>query len=404
MAMHLTGQYPADWQGRRWERPIAAWCGGPGGQAVRDTVQRVLMGNIGEFGTGMIPGSDIVDVSMARGVPDAVESVRVRNANTGTSRLTFKSYEQGRQKWQGETLDYIWLDEEPPLDIYTEALSRTNATGGIVAITFTPLLGVSDVVIRFLKERSPDRHDTVMTIDDAEHIPPEERARIIASYPAHERDARTRGVPALGSGRVFPFPRDMIAVEAFKIPSHWALIGGIDFGWDHPTAAVRLAHERDTDTVYVTECYRVGEQVPVVHAGALRPWGKIPWAWPHDGLQHDKTSGEQLAELYRKNGLDMIFERAKFSDDRGSGVEAGLIEMADRMQTNRWKVFSHLNDWFEEFDLYHRKDGIVVKMRDDLISASRYGMMMLRHARAGAAPKDRYAAGRPRRSGSWMAA
>ncbi len=211
-------------------------------------------------------------------------------------------------------------------------------------------------------------------------------------------------MPALGSGRVFPFPRDMVSVEAFKIPSHWALIGGIDFGWDHPTAAVRLAHERDTDTVYVTECYRVGEQVPVVHAGALRPWGKIPWAWPHDGLQHDKTSGEQLAELYRKNGLDMIFERAKFSDDRGSGVEAGLIEMADRMQTNRWKVFSHLNDWFEEFDLYHRKDGIVVKMRDDLISASRYGMMMLRHARAGAAPKDRYAAGRPRRSGSWMAA
>jgi hypothetical protein len=288
-----------------------------------------------------------------------------------------------------------------------EGLSRTNATGGFTWLTFTPLLGVSDVVMRFLKERSDDRADIVMTIEDVEHISPEERARIIASYPAHEREARTRGVPILGSGRVFPFPREVVACEAIPVPRHWARIGGLDLGWDHPTAAVEIAHDRDSDTVYVINAYRVREQTVAVHAGALVPWGKgLPWAWPHDAFSHDKGSGEQIAELYRRHGLNMLPEHAQFSDDRGNGVEAGLFEMLDRIQTNRLKVFEHLNDWFEEFELYHRKDGVVVKERDDLMSATRYGIMMLRYARSLPMPYDAYA--RPykqgRRSGSAWAA
>jgi hypothetical protein len=155
--------------------------------------------------------------------------------------------------------------------------------------------------MRFLKEPSPDRSDTVLAIEDALHIAPEERERIIASYPAHERDARTRGVPILGSGRVFPFPRELLQVDAFKIPRHWGSLAAIDIGWDHPTAAVRIAHDRDSDVVYVTECYRMRETTVSVHAGALVPWGKkLPWAWPHDAFQHDKGSGIQIAQLYRQ--------------------------------------------------------------------------------------------------------
>lgn len=401
---HLTGLYPDWWQGRVFEDAAQAWVGAPSGELVRDGAQRVLLGRPGEWGTGMIPKAQIVDVSRANGIRDLVDSVTVKHVRGGNSRVKFKSYDQGRLRWQAETLHFVWMDEEPPEDVYIEALSRTNATKGIVWLSFTPLLGVSDVVMRFLKESSPDRADIVMTIEDAPHISAAERDRIIASYPEHEREARTRGVPILGSGRIFPFPRAMLSCEPIAIPRHWARIGGIDLGWDHPTAAVELAHDRDADCVYVINAYRARQQTVAVHAGSLVPWGKsLPWAWPHDAFSHDKGSGEQIAELYKRHGLNMLHEHAQFADDRGNGVEAGLFEMLDRMQTNRLKVFEHLHDWFEEFELYHRKDGVVVKERDDILSATRYALMMLRYARATPAQLDTLAS-RRRGRGSAMAA
>src|SRR5690606_16745961 len=111
-----------------------------------------------------------------------------------------------------------------------------------------------------------------------------------------------------------------------------------------------------------------------------KPWGAwVPTAWPHDGLQTDKGSGEQLARQYAATGLLMLKDRATFEDGT-NGVEAGLMEMLERMQTGRFKVFSHLEDWFGEFRLYHRKDGKVVKLQDDLMSATRYAVMMKRKA------------------------
>ncbi|MGC6330976.1 phage terminase large subunit family protein [Rhizorhabdus sp. FW153] len=226
------------------------------------------------------------------------------------------------------------------------------------------------------------RHVTRMTIDDAEHYTPAQRAAIVAAYPPHERKARAEGIPMLGSGRVFPVDEDLIRVPAFEIPAHWVQIGGLDFGWDHPTAAVRLAWDRDADCLYVTASYGQREATPLIHAAALKPWGSwLPWAWPHDGLQHDKGSGAALAQQYREQGLALLPERACF-EDGGNGIEAGIAEMLDRMLSGRWKVFDHLEDWFAEFRLYHRKDGIIVKTRDDRLSASRYAMMMKRMALA----------------------
>jgi len=223
-----------------------------------------------------------------------------------------------------------------------------------------------------------------MTIDDAEHYTPEQRAAIIAAYPAHEREARVKGIPALGSGRIFPVTDEAVTCQAFAIPPFWPQLGAMDFGWDHPFAAVSLAWDRDTDTIYVTRAYREREATPVVHAAALRPWGDwLPWAWPHDGLQHDKGSGSSLADQYAAQKLNMMPERAHYLTETGekqSGVEAGLADMLTRMQTGRFKVFAHLADWFSEFRLYHRKDGKVVKEMDDLLSATRYGVMMLRFA------------------------
>ena len=219
-----------------------------------------------------------------------------------------------------------------------------------------------------------------MTIDDVDHYSAEEKARIIASYPPHEREARAKGIPTMGSGRVFPVPEEQIKTEPKAIPRHWPQINGVDFGWDHPFAAVNVAWDRDADCVYVCRAYRQREATPIIHAAAIRPWGEwIPCAWPHDGYQHDKGSGDQLAELYRGQHLNMLAEQATHPEG-GNGVEAGLMEMLDRMQTGRLKVFANLGEWFEEFRLYHRKDGKLVKERDDLMSATRYAIMMLRFA------------------------
>lgn len=219
-----------------------------------------------------------------------------------------------------------------------------------------------------------------MTIDDAEHYTDEQRAAIINSYPAHEREARIKGIPSLGSGRVFPIADEKIVCDAMPIPKEWAQINGLDFGWDHPFAAVNLAWDRDADVIYVTKTYREKEQTPVIHAAAIKPWGAwIPCAWPHDGYQHDKGSGKGLAAQYGEQGLNMLAEHATH-EDGGNGVEAGVMEMLDRMQTGRLKVFRHLEQWFSEFRLYHRDEGKIVKERDDLMAATRYGVMMRRFA------------------------
>jgi len=250
------------------------------------------------------------------------------------------------------------------------------------------------------------------TIDDAEHFTPEQREQIIASYPAHEREARTKGIPVLGSGRVFPVTEETIKADPFPIPDWWPQLGGMDFGWDHPFAAVKLAWDRDSDVVYVTNIYRQREATPLIHAAALKPWGKeLVWAWPHDGLQHDKGSGKPLAQQYREQGLQMHFEHAKHpvnadGSDGGYGLEAGISMMLERMQQGRLKVFANLGEWFEEFRMYHRKDGLIVKERDDLMSATRIALMMLRIAKGKAqAPNmDRYAKKRGKDEDSWMTA
>jgi len=219
-----------------------------------------------------------------------------------------------------------------------------------------------------------------MTIYDVEHYSDEERAQIVASYPAHEREARAKGIPTMGSGRVFPVTEESITIPPRDIPRHWVQIGGLDFGIDHPFGAARTAWDREADCIYVTHTYRASNQVPALHVAAIRPWGDwIPWAWPHDGLNRDKGSGEQLAEQYRKHKLNMLPDRAEH-EEGGNGVEAGILDMLERMQTGRFKVFAGLNDWFEEFRLYHRKAGQIVKERDDLMSATRYAVMMKRFA------------------------
>ena len=220
----------------------------------------------------------------------------------------------------------------------------------------------------------------IASIDDAEHFTKEQKDQIIASYPAHEREARVRGNPVLGSGRVFPVSEEKIVIPHRIFPSHFARLGGLDFGWTHATAAVEIVHDRDADVVFVTKCHKLKEASPIMHAATLRGWGDLKFAWPKDGLRGTlEGAGVPLAEQFRQQGLNLLPEHAAFADGSVS-VEAGCMEMLTRMETGRFKVFDHLNDWLSEFRLFHRVEGKICAEYDDLMAATRYAVVMLRFA------------------------
>lgn len=386
-ACHLTGDYPAWWKGRRFDKPTKGWIAGETSLVVRDVQQKKLCGEPGVdelFGTGMIPKDLFSDKpSLARGITDAYDTIQVRHKSGGVSVARFKSYEQGRTKFQGESIDWGWADEEPPEDVYAELLTRTVATGGMCYMTFTPLKGRSSVVLRFLDEPDEHRGVTSMTIDDALHIPPEERAKIIAAFLPHEREARARGVPTLGSGRIFMTPEMIITEPPIEyIPPQWSKLWGIDFGIGHPFAAVLLLWDRDNDVIHVHHAYRIADALPIQHAHAMKQIGAaVPVAWPKDGGDREKSSGEPLAASYKKHDLRMLPDHATWADG-GVSTEAGILEMDERMKSGRFKVAAHLSEWFEEYRFYHRKDGMIVKLKDDLLSATRIAVMAKRFGKA----------------------
>ena len=388
-ACHLTGIYPKDWKGRKWTRPVVAAAAGVSSVVVRNVQQKYLCGPPGvdsEFGTGMIPKRLFVDKpSLSRGVTDAYDMIQVKHVSGGVSTLTFMSYEQGREKFQGTTLDFIWDDEEIPLDIYVEQLTRLSATGGMLFTTFTPMKGSTEVYELFVNKQIPSRAMVKMTVDDASHMTPEKIAQLKQQYPTYQHKTRLYGEPMAGEGAVFPFDEDIVKEPAITvIPPEWYKIWGLDFGIGHPFAAALILWDKDADCLHVHACVRLqGEgntYTPLQHAVPMKMIAAaVPVAWPQDGTARE-ASGNTLASLYKREGLKMLPEHATWPEG-GYSTEAGIMQMTDRMTTGRLKVASHLSQWFEEFRGYHRKDGKIVKERDDLMSATRVGIMMLRFAR-----------------------
>lgn len=156
VTLHLTGLYPDWWPGRRFDHPVDVWVAGDTGETTRDIPQLILLGPYGEYGTGLIPGDCIIGNPTHRaGISHAADTAQVKHVSGGTSLLGFKSYDQGRKKFQGTAKHVIWLDEEPPEDVYSECMARLMTTSGLMISTFTPLEGLSNVVLKYLPEMAP---------------------------------------------------------------------------------------------------------------------------------------------------------------------------------------------------------------------------------------------------------
>lgn len=416
----MTGEYPLWWQGRKFTKPTRGWLAGSSLKEIAEAGQTKLLGPPGQaelFGTGLIPKEAIVNTRPARGYPDAVESIQVKCKINGKlddsaiSRVVTKTYSQEREDWQGAEIDWLWPDEEPPAKLLSEGIARLRGRG-VMVMTFTPMLGMTPVVMQFMEEENPDRYMVRMGINDATWYPPEVRRRMIQAFPAHEREARSNGDPMMGSGRVFRVPESDIKIPPIpfnRIPPEWPKIWGIDFGGNsdtaHPFAAVLYAWDREATvagggynlphlqdlppgpigTVYILHAIRMTNSTILQHADAMkRVAADVPVAWPHDGHEKDRNSGDALAEQYKKHGLRMLESHATHPSG-GYSTYAGILDMDTYMQARQFKVFDILTDWLREYGEYHYNEkNLLVKVRDDLMSATRIAHMMRRRARSGA--------------------
>lgn len=407
VAIHATGRYPDWWKGHRFLYAPEILVCGLTNESVRDLCQRELFGDPMDdksLGTGTIPKDCIVKHRGKAGVPNAYDNVRVKHVGGFNSRVYMRAYEQGWKKFQGIAFEVVWADEEPAVEIWSQLLRATTAKRrAVISCTMTPEEGYTEVVANFFNDIKKGQALVGGTWDDAKHMTDSVKEQRRAALRPHEREMREKGIPLQGAGLIFQVPDSQIVVKPREIPNHWARINGLDFGFDHPFAACQLAWDRDTDCVYLIAEYKESRALPAVHSQAVSKWGDwIPVAWPHDGLNTEKGTGDELTRSYRDCKLNLLPWRAtnpplpgQKEGEGGNSVESSLLEMQERMETGRFKVFDTCTEWLKEKRMYHRDvRAKIVKVGDDLIDASRYGVMMLRHARTRSVMPRRSTAGR----------
>lgn len=420
-AVHLCGEYPAWWAGKRFDHPVQMWVCGPNGEKVRDTTQAMLWGpwnKPDEFGTGFLPRDAIVGrPTLSRGVSGYYDTgiVKWKDKNgrlddSALSTVTLKAYTEGRLAFASSTVDVIHGDEEDKgadfAGIYTEMRTRVQVKRGITYMTLTPLDGWTEFVTKMLREPAPNKaavkmglYDAVKGHDPARphlgHYESKERVdEIIAGFPPHLRDAKAYGDPALGEGKIFLTDEKLYRVpRPDVIPPHWRKIWGLDFGGtgqgSHPFAAVLLAHDTDYDIMWLLHTLKLRGMTRLQHIPKMLEIApQVPVAWPHDGneMREGPAGTVKLAEQYKNPmpgmpGLLMLPTHSTWPEG-GFSTAAAVDELDNRMQTGRFFACDDLHDFFDEARQYHRDKGLIVKLNDDILSAVYKGLMMKRYARA----------------------
>ncbi len=375
---HATGLYPDWWKGIKFEIPTLIICSGKTNLTTRNIIQEKLIGKSlleEDFGTGLIPKDLILRKTMRPGLPDAIQDIYVKHVSGGTCRILLNSYEQGRSIFEGMEAHVVWFDEEPPLDCYLEAKIRTMTTQGTVFTTFTPKVGLSDVVLAFLpggvmpdtNAVSESKWVTKVSWDDISHLTEQDQKQQLDGVPAHLAAAIRDGTPCVGEGKIYPIDEKDLLIDHMVIPTHWPRAYGMDTGWNR-TAAIWIAKDPNTDTLYIYDEYYRGQAEPSGHVAAIKgrgDWmnGTIDWA--------GSTNGERIMHQYQELGLKVYP-----ADKRAGSVDAGILYLYRLMCDGKLKVLPNCVNWLKEFRIYrYDKAGKPVKQHDHLMDATRYGIM-----------------------------
>jgi len=378
---HATGIYSSTWNGYVYTEPLNIWVVGRSSAVVRDTLQKqYYLGDPDKGTVGLVHPSLIVDIKPARGVAGLVDTFYVKHSSGGVSKISFKSSEQGREKFQGDKVNIIHVDEECPISIYNECLIRTTATEpgfyGMIVVSMTPLKGRTELVCRFVEDRQPEivqdgRWHIIASMYDNPHISPEEIAILESGMTENEREARIFGNEWIGSGLVYPLPEAAYLVDDFEIPDSWPRVFGMDFGWTKPTALVFGAYDRANDVVYLYAEYSVCQTAPPQHVNDLMQFGVnwMPGVYDPSGDNSSQINGEKLAPLYREAGMKNI-------SPADNDTHTGTLTVLKRLRSDRLKIFKNLRKTRIELQKYsYDENGKILKKDDHLMDAMRYLVM-----------------------------
>lgn len=202
--------------------------------------------------------------------------------------------------------------------------------------------------------------------DDVPHLSEQQKAEELARIPPYQREARSKGIPTLGAGAIYPVPESFFLVDPIPIPDHWPQCYALDVGWNR-TAALWAAHDTETDIAYLySEHYR-GQAEPPIHAEAIRARGAwIPGVIDPAARGRGQKDGERLMKNYIDLGLDLTMA--------DNSLESGIYDVWVRLSTGRMKVFRTLANWLKEQRFYQRDEKGRIKDRqaDHLMDDTRY--------------------------------
>lgn len=376
VVLHCTGIYPDWWKGKRYSSPRSWWVVAESSEMSVKSVQKILLGNIDSPGTGLIP-KHLIDFSTLPTVTKiggGRPGVRIKHISGGYSSIDFKEIQQGQKSFTSATVS-IWVDEILTKPIYEEVQTRITMDDNIFIHTFTPILGYSDQLQSFFGNEgyrvgkiNDFKYCVSATLWDVPHIPELERQRLVESWAPYVREARSKGIPQLGEGQVFPYSEEMISIDAFPIPKHWKRLAGMDVGW-RAWAVCWFAINPDDNKIYCYSTYKAGEKTPLEHWTTLKTRGEtIPFAADPASHGRQQTDGAIIFDQLQDFGMSI--------QNANNQREAGIYDIAELFIAGQLKIFSTERDLISEIlNLSRDKNG---KIKDSsskhLFDSFRYGV------------------------------
>lgn len=380
---HASGRYPHWWEGKRFRRPTVGIFGAESWEHIRDGIQAKLLTGADrgylERGCGIIPKKTLdLCKFLSKGQPVGVYSViEIPHITGGYSKIMFKTYDR-QEAWESFTCNWAMLDEEPPRKIYTEAAVRILKNEGTIAIGFTPDSGLTDTVLHFFKDGrfeagvEDDKLVTMVGWDDIPHLTEKAKKIALQQIPEYLRDAKTKGIPYLGEGRVFHFDLKQFTIKPFHIPEYYEQFFAVDPGVK-TTAVIWGAVDPNTKTTYIIDEFSAHHLGIHTIADAIKSHGAwIPGVidpfYSHLSSESTKTT----VELLKEAGLDIEQVPRHTNNFKEGGIEAIKVSFL----TGKLKIFENCTTLLNQLTLYHRLDtGKTGNTPDDEVDALRYGII-----------------------------
>ncbi|ENG0769476.1 terminase family protein [Salmonella enterica subsp. enterica] len=411
-AMHLIGEYPADWEGRRVDTSGHNFlCIG----IDLDSTARVLQGELigshdcrikEDVGTGAIPRKNIILDEGWNQDGQRLRSCQIRHKDGGRNTLYFFGAENVATTW-GMKIGVCWIDEEAfnGMEVYSNAITRlNNAFGpgqdGFMILTATPERGNTLINQLFDNDETGLLYLQQVSLDECPLYTLEQIEQIIARYPENQRQMRRHGIPVLGEGAIFSIPDEKIRIAAVNPGPDWLCVAGVDLGTIIDPSVIIIAlydpHEDVFyiyDEIYLNESEEARSPRGIANALLASDYRGIPVIVPHDaGLNSDAT--ESKGKMLRRLGVNVLgtfrnppqtslkVQYVNTGNHAANNIETGLNEQRLMLEEGRLKVMERCKNWFlEKGKYFYKVNKTTGKTKPDgddhAMDAARYAVMSL---------------------------